>query len=238
MIHRTIAALAVVPAIAIVGAFCPSAGTHMSIQSTPPHTSQCLAAREHDTCTEQDADTHDTSSRRSFMAGIGASILAMTTVPTTASAEVDCFKDCFKSCKQIAPKDPDYCTQNCRDYCAQDDRKDGLSGSVSSEGGETGILGTYTVVKVRYITYGYWLWLLLRCCYLLGILDWVLSFPSRADIAYSCVAVPISNVYYMCKSLILPPFSILTCYQNCRAKISLLKSRYQASTLAAAKARS
>ena len=31
-----------------------------------------------------------------------------------------------------------YCATSCTDYCSQDDRKDGLSGSVSSEGGEVG----------------------------------------------------------------------------------------------------
>ena len=36
---------------------------------------------------------------------------------------------------------------NCKSYCAQEDRRDGLSGSVSSENGETGILGIGTVVK-------------------------------------------------------------------------------------------
>lgn len=63
------------------------------------------------------------------------------------AAPADCFKDCVKSCKAIAPKDPAYCNESCTEYCAQDDRTDGLSGSVSSTGGETGILGTYTVIK-------------------------------------------------------------------------------------------
>ncbi len=44
-------------------------------------------------------------------------------------------------------QDPGYCLENCKSYCAQEDRTDGLSGSVSSEGGEVGILGTSTVVK-------------------------------------------------------------------------------------------
>ena len=44
-------------------------------------------------------------------------------------------------------KDPQYCQTNCQDYCEQADRTDGLSGSISSSGGETGILGTSTVVK-------------------------------------------------------------------------------------------
>merc|ERR1712071_639799 len=64
-----------------------------------------------------------------------------------ADAAVDCFKDCFKNCKILAPKDPAYCTDNCKDYCDQPDREDGLSGSISSAKGETGILGTNTVVK-------------------------------------------------------------------------------------------
>ena len=44
-------------------------------------------------------------------------------------------------------KNPQYCNDNCQAYCDQEDRRDGLSGSVSSEGGETGILGVNTVVK-------------------------------------------------------------------------------------------
>mmetsp|Transcript_29092 Transcript_29092/g.49613 ORF Transcript_29092/g.49613 Transcript_29092/m.49613 type:complete len:124 (-) Transcript_29092:130-501(-) len=53
----------------------------------------------------------------------------------------------IQECKLIAPKDPEYCQSSCSDYCSQTDRKDGLSGSISSENGETGILGTTTVVK-------------------------------------------------------------------------------------------
>lgn len=62
-------------------------------------------------------------------------------IPLPAFAAADCFQDCFKNCKQIAPKDPDYCTATCKDYCEQDDRTDGLSGSVSAANGEVGILG-------------------------------------------------------------------------------------------------
>jgi len=50
-------------------------------------------------------------------------------------------KDCVKNCLIIAPKDKEYCTDSCTAYCAQDDRTDGLSGSVSAENGEVGILG-------------------------------------------------------------------------------------------------
>lgn len=38
-------------------------------------------------------------------------------------------------------QDKEYCTDSCISYCAQDDRTDGLSGSVSAENGEVGILG-------------------------------------------------------------------------------------------------
>jgi hypothetical protein len=38
-------------------------------------------------------------------------------------------------------QDPDYCTESCTAYCAQEDRTDGLSGSVSAQNGEVGILG-------------------------------------------------------------------------------------------------
>ncbi|KAL7507473.1 hypothetical protein ACHAXN_004654 [Cyclotella atomus] len=68
-------------------------------------------------------------------------------MPSPSLAAADCFSDCLKNCKLIAPKDPQYCTSQCQDYCAQDDRTDGLSGSTSSSGGEMGILGTSTVVK-------------------------------------------------------------------------------------------
>jgi len=69
------------------------------------------------------------------------------TMVEPANAEVDCMKNCVKECKAVAPKDPEYCNSNCSDYCAQTDRNDGLSGSISSTAGEVGILGMTTVVK-------------------------------------------------------------------------------------------
>lgn len=67
------------------------------------------------------------------------------------NAKPDCYTDCYKNCKVLAPKDDIYCQESCVEYCNQDDRQDGLSGSVGSEGGEVGILGgsfgTGTVVK-------------------------------------------------------------------------------------------
>mmetsp|Transcript_7365 Transcript_7365/g.10522 ORF Transcript_7365/g.10522 Transcript_7365/m.10522 type:complete len:157 (+) Transcript_7365:228-698(+) len=77
--------------------------------------------------------------------GTAAVLFGGTTSPVYAAA--DCMKDCLKNCKQVAPKDPAYCLANCKSYCDQDDRNDGLSGSVSSDGGEMGILGISTVVK-------------------------------------------------------------------------------------------
>mgnify|MGYP005839917155 CR=1 FL=1 len=87
------------------------------------------------------------------VSGIAMTLLGgLTAFPSTADAAADCLKDCVKNCKQIVPNDTsNYCLVTCTDYCEQPDRTDGLSGSVSSEGGEVGILGgtfgTGTVVK-------------------------------------------------------------------------------------------
>lgn len=78
-------------------------------------------------------------------------LLVATAAPSLALAAADCYQDCFRNCQKIAPKSTDYCQATCVDYCAQDDRTDGLSGSVSAEGGEVGLLGgsfgTGTVVQ-------------------------------------------------------------------------------------------
>lgn len=84
-----------------------------------------------------------TLSRRAALGTAFGAMLA----PLPALAEPDCFKDCIKNCKLIAPKDPDYCLANCKSYCEQDDRSDGLSGSKSSSSGEVGILGEYRTRK-------------------------------------------------------------------------------------------
>jgi len=87
--------------------------------------------------------------RRSFLRNVAGTAFGLT--PAVANAAADCFGDCFKNCKLIAPKDLQYCKDNCSDYCSQPDRQDGLSGSVSASSGEVGILGgTFgqgTVVK-------------------------------------------------------------------------------------------
>jgi hypothetical protein len=54
---------------------------------------------------------------------------------------VECMPDCFKNCQIAAPGSKDYCTSTCKDYCDQEDRHDGLSGSVDGSGGETGLFG-------------------------------------------------------------------------------------------------
>ena len=96
---------------------------------------------------DADSDALLLSSRRSFLAAMAVTASSLLFSQEASAKEVDCFQDCFKNCKQIAPKDQQYCLDTCKDYCDQTDRRDGLSGSVSSEGGETGILGLNTVVK-------------------------------------------------------------------------------------------
>mmetsp|Transcript_50825 Transcript_50825/g.146657 ORF Transcript_50825/g.146657 Transcript_50825/m.146657 type:complete len:157 (-) Transcript_50825:21-491(-) len=80
-------------------------------------------------------------SRRDFVQVSAMGISALLGLPDSSAAAADCFSDCNKNCLKIAPKDKDYCSMTCTDYCAQDDRTDGLSGSVSAAGGEVGILG-------------------------------------------------------------------------------------------------
>lgn len=90
----------------------------------------------------QNDNIHQT--RRGFL-GYGLALGGFSSLgiaPFPAIAAADCMTDCLKNCKKIAPKDTSgYCQMNCEDYCAQDDRNDGLSGSVSASSGEVGILG-------------------------------------------------------------------------------------------------
>lgn len=86
------------------------------------------------------------ASRRDFFAqcvqGVTEATCAASILnPSAALAKADCYSDCFKNCKVLAPKDLDYCKESCVEYCEQPDREDGLSGSISSAKGETGILG-------------------------------------------------------------------------------------------------
>jgi hypothetical protein len=83
------------------------------------------------------------SRRAALFSGISTACLPL----VSKAAGADCFTDCLKNCKLIAPKDTAYCNDNCSSYCAQEGRTDGLSGSVSSQNGETGMLGFGTTVK-------------------------------------------------------------------------------------------
>ena len=65
--------------------------------------------------------------------------------PLSAFAVKDCFRDCESNCNRVAPRSGRYCETNCNDYCAQDDRRDGLSGSISSEGAEIGLASAYDI---------------------------------------------------------------------------------------------
>jgi len=108
------------------------------------------------TVMEEDEDVVSNDRRSLLQGGLKTSLLAMgfnlfitsdSNSGQVAYAQADCLTDCMRNCKLIAPKDTQYCTDNGNSYCAQEDRTDGLSGSVSSTGGETGILGQGTVPK-------------------------------------------------------------------------------------------
>jgi hypothetical protein len=76
-----------------------------------------------------------------------------------ASAAKDCFTDCMQNCNRVAPKSFRYCEASCGDYCLQDDRRDGLSGSVDSSAAEVGLLSAYDIParvsgKQRLVPYG------------------------------------------------------------------------------------
>ena len=70
-----------------------------------------------------------------------ATILSYTQIIYPVDAITDCKTDCIKNCLLAAPKSNDYCVTSCSDYCQQDDRHDGLSGSIDAKNGETGIFG-------------------------------------------------------------------------------------------------
>ena len=79
--------------------------------------------------------------------------------PRAALAAKDCYTDCTENCNRVAPRSVKYCENSCIDYCGQDDRRDGLSGSVSSEGAEVGLISAYDLGaratgKQRAVPYG------------------------------------------------------------------------------------
>lgn len=77
---------------------------------------------------------------------LAAVLLATATLgghPEPALAVKDCFLDCTENCNRVAKGSFKYCESSCGDYCNQDDRRDGLSGSVDSSGAEVGLLSAY-----------------------------------------------------------------------------------------------
>ena len=83
---------------------------------------------------------------RRSLGGLLPAIVAFPTSALAADLKKDCIKDCVSNCNRVAPGSGSYCDGNCRDYCAQDDRRDGLSGSVDNSGGEIGWLSAYDYV--------------------------------------------------------------------------------------------
>ena len=83
------------------------------------------------------------TSRRAFCGSAISGAAFLAAQPSVALAAVDCMQDCLKNCGRLAGGSKDYCTSSCVDYCAQDDRRDGLSGSVSSEGAEFGFASSF-----------------------------------------------------------------------------------------------
>ena len=144
-----LALLVLAVSVSHVGAFNPlSQGKLQNKQQAKAAQVQVAVEEVHADADVDDASSLHVSSRRRFFAAVTmAASSSMLCTEEVSAKEVDCFQDCFKNCKQIAPKDQQYCLDTCKEYCDQTDRRDGLSGSVSSEGGETGILGLNTVVK-------------------------------------------------------------------------------------------
>jgi len=79
--------------------------------------------------------------RRAFLGQ--ATALIVTGGPMAVNAASDCMKTCLSNCGRVAPGSGSYCTDSCIEYCAQDDRKDGLSGSVSTDGAEFGFASSF-----------------------------------------------------------------------------------------------
>lgn len=78
-----------------------------------------------------------------FIKSVISSAIISCTIPfvSNSNAVIDCKLDCVKNCVRVAPGSGEYCKTSCTDYCEQPDREDGLSGSISSKNGETGLFG-------------------------------------------------------------------------------------------------
>jgi hypothetical protein len=83
--------------------------------------------------------------RRQFLGQAVATVVSVGpfATPLVANAAADCMKTCLSNCARNAPGSGDYCKESCNDYCGQTDRKDGLSGSVSTEAAEFGFSSAF-----------------------------------------------------------------------------------------------
>ena len=96
--------------------------------------------------------THGLTSYLRRTVGLAFTVVSFGQFNQIANAITDCKKDCVFNCVKQAPGSQDYCVMSCNDYCDQDDRHDGLSGSIDAKNGETGIFGGSidgTVVRDR-----------------------------------------------------------------------------------------
>jgi len=114
--------------------------TTVSCFSQPPHRPQPQSSTT--TSSSNSPDIARRAALKSLLVLPFAATLSSIIPPANAANKPDCYTDCNKNCRKAVPNDTsNYCRDTCLEYCQQDDRRDGLSGSVSSEGGEMGILG-------------------------------------------------------------------------------------------------
>ena len=69
--------------------------------------------------------------------------LMLSSPAAPALAVKDCYLDCTQNCNRVAPNSFKYCESSCGDYCSQEDRMDGLSGSKGSSSAEVGWASAY-----------------------------------------------------------------------------------------------
>ncbi|KAJ8603541.1 hypothetical protein CTAYLR_004883 [Chrysophaeum taylorii] len=93
-----------------------------------------------------DDDALQQNQRRHAANSILAGLVCLFLPP--ALAVPSCDADCLSNCKRVAPGNERYCVAACGDYCAQPDRRDGLSGSVG--GGYRGFLSGLITGTVPY----------------------------------------------------------------------------------------
>jgi hypothetical protein len=106
------------------------------------------------------------TARRSFLQSGFTAAAVIAAAPVAALAKEDCMKDCLRNCNKVAPGSPDYCKESCTDYCAETDRKDGLSGSVSDEGGEVSMdRGLIKLLNMLLLSFMIASAVIVNCCF-------------------------------------------------------------------------